>query len=154
MLFRSHLKLKINDKTTFTLKATPFKRTEKDIRLQMWAPYGQAPSDPVSNKTAADQGIKLLTGFNGISGKWSQAKVTRSTNRGVYFSWIPDEAMFKDVESKKDKDGKVFVKFPSWMYPIQMSIIDINEIREKKAKAKLEKNQKAEDEKEIGRAHV
>ena len=143
----NHLKLKINDKTTFTLKATPFKRTEKDIRLQMWAPFWQAPSDPMANKAAADQGIKVMAGLNGLAGDWSQAKVTRSANKGVYFNWIPDETMFKDMEAKKDKDGKVFVNFPSWKYPIQMSIIDINEIRENKAKAKLEKVQKTEAEK-------
>ena len=40
------------------------------------------------------------------------------------------------------------VNFPSWKYPIQMSIIDINEIRENKAKAKLEKAQTVEAEKE------
>ena len=136
----------MTEETAYSLRAYPFKQAEKDIRLQFWAPFWQTPTDKDENKKAADHGITAMARLNKIPGEWSQAKVTCSATRGVYFNWEPDSTMLSTIEKMADKEtGKISIRFPSWQYPIEIKKVDINEIRNKKAKAKLEKAQMASD---------
>ena len=140
------LKVKVSEETAYSLRTYSFKQAEKDIRLQFWAPFWQTPTDKNDNKKAADHGIKCMAKLNNIPGEWSQAKVTCSATRGVYFNWEPDSTMLSTIEKMVDKEtGKITIQFPSWKYLIEIKKVDINEIRNKKAKAKLEKAQMASD---------